>query len=80
MIGCYDFRPLRVDFRWLRRQGGERLVGDYWNVAVGHDSQVHATALIGCQRHPRHEGILGHTLDHEAAGYASLPRKGIPHP
>lgn len=71
MLGCYDFcGHYEWTFEWLRQQGGEALVREYWDQAINRDSQIHARALI------IGEGIAGmkkywaHTLDHEAAGFA----------
>ena len=71
MIGCYDFcGHYEWTFEWLRQQGGQPLVGEYWNSAIAHDSQLHAAALIGAKGIEGMKEYWGHTLDHEAAGYA----------
>jgi hypothetical protein len=71
MIGCYDFcGHYEWTFEWFRQQGGESLVGEYWDMAIAHDSQIHAAALIGAQGIEGMKQYWGHTLDHEAAGYA----------
>lgn len=71
MIGCYDFcGHYEWTFEWLRQQGGEPLVREYWNVAIRGDSQTHATTLIVEGGIPGMKEYWGHTLDHEAAGYA----------
>lgn len=70
MLGCYDFcGHYEWTFEWLRQQGGEPLVREYWDAAIHRDSQTHARDLI------INHGIAGmkkywaHTLDHEAAGF-----------
>lgn len=70
MIGVYDFcAHYEWTFEWLRTQGGEPLVREYWDAAIHRDSQQHASELI------REEGFAGmakywgHTLDHEGAGF-----------
>ena len=70
MIGVYDFcGHYEWTFEWLRRNGGEPLVRDYWSHAIGEDSQRHAEALIAPKGIPGMIEYWGHTLDHEAAGY-----------
>jgi len=70
MIGVYDFcGHYDWTFEWLRQQGGDALVRQYWDEAIHRDSQSHAAALI--QEHG-FEGMAtywGHTLQHEGAGY-----------
>ncbi|MFV0338730.1 MAG: hypothetical protein ACK5LK_10880 [Chthoniobacterales bacterium] len=70
MIGTYDFcGHYEWTFDWLEKQGGEKLLREYWDEAISQDSQRHARALIA-------QGIEGmkkywtHTLDEEAADYA----------
>ncbi len=71
MLGCYDFcGHYEWTFEWFRQQGGESLVREYWDVAIARDSQIHAAALIGAKGIAGMKEYWGHTLDHEAAGYA----------
>ena len=57
MIGVYDFCGYYDwTFEWLRQQGGEALVRQYWDEAIHQDSQRHAAELI--QEH-------GFAADHE---------------
>jgi hypothetical protein len=71
MIGCYDFcGHYDWTFEWLRQQGGEPLVREYWSQAIAGDSQRHAAALIAAKGIDGMKEYWGHTLDHEAAGYA----------
>ena len=70
MLGSYDFcGHYEWTFEWLRRQGGEPLVREYWDTAIARDSQTHAAALIGAKGIAGMREYWGHTLDHEAAGY-----------
>ena len=71
MLGVYDFcGHYEWTFEWLRRIGGESLVREYWDQAISQDSQRHAAALIVEKGIPGMVEYWGHTLDHEAAGYA----------
>lgn len=70
MLGCYDFcGHYEWTFEWLRQQGGEPLVREYWNEAIRHDSQRHAAALIGAKGIEGMKEYWGHTLVDEGAGY-----------
>jgi hypothetical protein len=78
MIGVYDFcGHYDWTFEWLRQQGGESLVRQYWDEAIHQDSQRHALELI------RKHGFAGlatywnHTLDHESAGYHTSAGEGV---
>jgi hypothetical protein len=72
MIGCYDFcGHYDWTFEWLRRQGGESLVRQYWDEAIHCDSQQHAAALIGPEGIEGMKRYWGHTLAEEVAGYHS---------
>lgn len=78
MLGVYDFcGHYEWTFEWLRQQGGETLVQQYWEEAISLDSQRHAEELI------RNEGIdgmkkyWGHTLAEEAAGYTTIATKDM---
>jgi hypothetical protein len=69
MIGCYDFcGHYEWTFEWLRAQGGEPLVREYWDAAIARDSQTPVAALFA-------KGIAGmkeywrHSLEQEMAGY-----------
>jgi hypothetical protein len=70
MLGCYDFcGHYEWTFEWLRQQGGEPLVREYWDEAIARDSQAHAAALIEAKGIAGMKEYWGHTLEHEAAGY-----------
>ena len=70
MIGVYDFcGHYDWTFEWLRQQGGETLVRQYWDEAIHQDSQRHAFELIQQQGFAGMATYWGHTLDHEGAGY-----------
>ena len=70
MIGSYDFcGHYEWTFEWLRRQGGEELVRDYWATAIGQDSQKHAEELICTKGFSGMVEYWGHTLAEEKAGY-----------
>jgi hypothetical protein len=69
MIGVSDFcGHYEWTFEWLRAQGGEDVVREYWDAAIHRDAQRHAGELI------RRDGFAGmaaywaQTLEHEAAG------------
>ena len=69
MIGVYDFcGHYDWTFEWLRRQGGEELVREYWEQAISRDSQAHARDLIGRLGFEGMERYWGHTLEEEQAG------------
>ncbi len=71
MLGCYDFcGHYEWTFEWLREQGGDALVREYWDQAIRCDSQTHASTLIEAKGFEGMREYWGHTLDHEAAGYA----------
>lgn len=70
MLGCYDFcGHYEWTFEWLRQQGGEPLVHDYWDTAIRRDSQTHASLLIMTKGIAGMKEYWDHTLEHEAAGY-----------
>jgi hypothetical protein len=70
MLGCYDFcGHYEWTFEWLRQQGGEPLVREYWDAAIHRDSQTHASGLIFARGIAGMKEYWGHTLEHEAAGY-----------
>lgn len=70
MLGCYDFcGHYEWTFEWLRQQGGEALVKDYWESAICKDSQSHARKLITEKGFAGMKEYWDHTLDEEAAGY-----------
>ena len=53
MIGVYDFcGHYDWTFEWLRQQGGEALVRQYWDEAIHRDSQRHASELIQGEASP----------------------------
>ncbi|MFV0415398.1 MAG: hypothetical protein ACK5NG_03425 [Chthoniobacterales bacterium] len=69
MIGTYDFcGHYEWTFDWLEKQGGDKLLREYWDEGISQDSQRHARALIS-QGVPGMLKYWGHTLDEEAAGY-----------
>lgn len=80
MIGTYDFcAHYEWTFEWLRQQGGESLVQQYWEEAIYQDSQQHATALI---QEKGFDGMLeywGHTLLEESPSqeFTLTPGEGI---
>jgi hypothetical protein len=50
MMGAYDFcGHYEWTFGWIERRGGQQAVLDYWERAIGQDSQAHAAALIGAK-------------------------------
>jgi len=70
MIGVYDFcGHYDWTFEWLRRQGSETLLRQYWDEAIRGDSQRHAAELIQEQGFAGMATYWGHTLEHEGAGY-----------
>lgn len=70
MIGVYDFcGHYEWTFEWLRQLGGEPLVRQYWDQAIGQDSQLHAAHLIAARGFDGMAEYWGHTLEEEAAGY-----------
>jgi hypothetical protein len=71
MIGCYDFcGHYEWTFAWFEKQGGPALVKAYWEEAISVDSQRHARALIVPGGIEGMSAYWGHTLNHEAAGFA----------
>ena len=71
MLGVYDFcGHYEWTFEWLRQQGGEPLVREYWEAAIYRDSQTHAAALILKSGIAGMKDYWAHTLEHEVAGYA----------
>jgi hypothetical protein len=70
MIGCYDFcGHYDWTFEWLRRRGGEPLVLQFWEEAIGGNSQRHAAELIRAEGFEGMRKYWQHTLEEEAAGY-----------
>jgi hypothetical protein len=70
MIGVYDFcGHYEWTFEWLRREGGEALVRQYWDEAIHRDSQRHAAALIVPGGIEGMKQYWGHTLAEEAAEF-----------
>ena len=71
MIGTYDFcGHYEWTFAWLEKQGGEKLVKEYWEKAIGRDGQTHARDLIGGEGFDGMMKYWGHTLAEES------PEKG----
>jgi len=80
MIGCYDFcGHYEWTFAWLERQGGPRLVRDYWVEAISRDSQRHACELIGREGFSGMAKYWGHTLAEESPelGFAITEKPGV---
>lgn len=70
MLGVYDFcGHYDWTFEWLRRRGGEALVGEYWDVAVHQEAQAHAAKLILEKGFAGMAEYWGQTLREEGAGY-----------
>lgn len=78
MLGSYDFcGHYEWTFEWLRHQGGEALVREYWDAAIHRDSQTHARDLILPKGLTGMKEYWSHTLDHEAAGYTITPTEKV---
>jgi len=78
MIGCYDFcGHYEWTFEWLRQQGGDDLVHQFWDKAIGQDSQQHAAALIAEKGFSGMKEYWAHTLAEEAAGYTFAEDPGV---
>lgn len=78
MLGVYDFcAHYEWTFEWLRREGGEELVEEYWQEAISHDSQRHARELIEAGGFAGMEKYWGHTLDEEGAKCVITPGKNV---
>ena len=78
MLGVYDFcGHYEWTFAWLEKRNGEKLLHEYWDQAIHHDSQRHAAKLI------LKKGILGmkeywgHSLSQEAAGYKTTTTEKV---
>ncbi|MEW6303384.1 MAG: hypothetical protein AB1705_07940 [Verrucomicrobiota bacterium] len=70
MLGVYDFcGHYEWTFEWLRQQGGEPLVREFWDAAIHQDSQWHAVQLILGKGFAGMQEYWSHTLAHEGAGY-----------
>lgn len=70
MLGVYDFcGHYEWTFEWLRQQGGERLVRQFWDEAIHQDAQNHAAELILRMGIAGMQEYWGHTLKAEGAGY-----------
>lgn len=70
MLGTYDFcGHYEWTFEWLRQQGGEPLVRQFWDEAIHQDSQTHARDLILSKGIEGMREYWGHTLQQEGAGY-----------
>jgi hypothetical protein len=78
MIGVYDFcGHYDWTFEWLREQGGETLLRQYWNEGIHLDAQQHATDLIREHGFAGMAEYWGHTLKHEGAGYYTTAAEGV---
>ena len=78
MTGVYDFcGHYDWTFEWLRAQGGEELVRQYWDEAIHRDSQRHASELIRKQGFAGMAAYWGHTLKDEGAGYHTTAGEGV---
>lgn len=72
MIGCYDFcGHYEWTFAWLKEQGGDVIVREFWRDAIGGESQSHAAELIREHGFRGMEQYWSHTLEEEAAGYTA---------
>ena len=70
MLGVYDFcGHYEWTFEWLREQGGEPLVRQFWDEAIHQDSQTHATELILEKGIEGMKEYWGRTFQAEGAGY-----------
>jgi hypothetical protein len=73
MIGVYDFcGHYEWTFSWLEQWGGPGFLEEYWDEAIGRDSQSHAGHLISEQGLEGMKRYWGHTLAEEGAGYTSV--------
>jgi len=78
MIGCYDFcAHYEWTFEWLRQQGDEPLVHQFWEEAIDNDSQSHASELIKREGFAGMEKYWAHTLVEEGAGYVPTAGEGV---
>lgn len=78
MIGVYDFcGHYDWTFEWLRAQGGEPLVRQFWDEAIHQDSQRHAMEMIRKEGFAGMAKYWGHTLNHEGAGYHTEVADGV---
>lgn len=78
MIGVYDFcGHYEWTFAWLERQGGTELLHDYWESAIGGDSQRHAAELIVANGVAGMKQYWGHTLAEEAAGCRTTATENV---
>jgi hypothetical protein len=67
MIGSYDFcGHYEWTFDWLERVGGPALLRDYWQTAIGEDSQRHAREAIRRHGFDGMAEYWGHTLAEES--------------
>jgi len=70
MIGVYDFiGHYDWTFAWLERQGGPKLLRQYWDEAIHQDSQSHAAALILQKGIQGMQEYWGHTLAEEGGSH-----------
>jgi hypothetical protein len=78
MLGVYDFcGHYEWTFEWLRRQGGEALVHQFWDEAIHRDSQTHASRLILERGFEGMKEYWGHTLREEGARYHTTMAEGV---
>lgn len=78
MLGCYDFcGHYEWTFEWLRLQGGEELVGQYWRQAISEDSQKHAAELIKAKGFQGMREYWDHTLEEEGAGFSVVSGEDV---
>jgi hypothetical protein len=67
MLGTYDFcGHYEWTFGWLERVGGPALVREYWDVAIGQDSQRHLASLIHAEQFEGMRKYWSHTLGEES--------------
>lgn len=74
MLGCYDFcTHYDWTFRWILENGGRDTLLEYWEKAIGGDSQQHASKEILAHGLLGMQAYWGHTLSDEApdGGYTA---------
>jgi hypothetical protein len=78
MMGVYDFcGHYDWTFEWLRAQGGEVLLREFWDEAIHKDAQRHAAELIGKSGFAGMAEYWGHTLKHEGAGHDTTAQENV---
>ena len=70
MIGVYDFNGhYEWTFAWLQRQGGVKLLREYWDEAIHRDAQHHAADLIRRKGIKGMQEYWGHSLKQEGGSH-----------